>query len=117
MHRNKLIDIPLNEDEEALLSNWIYEQNTKTNKGDIILAAETSLQNKKSKTFRTTVNIKEKFIHNCVIKTINSYLSIECLKDGREYLLVYEALNKLRHQNFINSFYLFDILFLFFQLI
>ena len=37
MHRNKLIDIPFNEDEEALLSNWIYEQNTKTDKGDVIL--------------------------------------------------------------------------------
>ena len=29
MHRNKVMDVPFNEGEEVLLSNWIYEQKTK----------------------------------------------------------------------------------------
>ena len=37
-------------------------------------------KNKKSETFRTIVNIKEKLLHNCVVTIIDSDLSIEWLK-------------------------------------
>ena len=40
-------------------------------------------KSKKSETFRTIVNIKEKLFHNCVVTTIDSDPSIEWLKKWR----------------------------------
>ena len=53
-------------------------------------------KNKKSETFRTIVNIKEKLLNNCVVTIIDSDPSIEWLKNGEEYLVAYDALKKIK---------------------
>ena len=72
MHRNKVMDVPFNEGEEVLLSNWIYEQNSKKINLIVYQQPKIARKNKKSETFRTIVNIKEKLLHNCVITIIDS---------------------------------------------
>ena len=53
-------------------------------------------KNNKSETFWTILNIKEKLLHNCVVTIIDSDPSIECLKNGEEYLVAYDALKKIK---------------------
>ena len=81
MHRNNVMDVPFNE-EEVLFSIWIYEQKTKKINVIVYQQPKIARKNKKSETFRTIVNIKEKLIHNCVVTIIDSDPSIEWLKDG-----------------------------------
>ena len=78
MYRNKEIDVPFNEGEEVLLSNWIYEQKI-IKKINLIVYKQPKIarKNKKSETFRTIVNIKEKLLHNCVVTIIDSDPSME----------------------------------------
>ena len=85
MHRNKVMDAPFNEGEEILLSNWIYEQKTNKKKINLIVYQQPKIarKNKKSETFWTIVNIKEKLHHNCVVTIIDYDSSIELLKKLR----------------------------------
>ena len=90
------MDVPFNEG-EVLLSNWIYEQKT-IKKINLIVYQQPKIsrKKKKSETFRTIVNIKEKLLHNCVVTIIDSDPSIEWLKNGEEYLVAYDALKKIK---------------------
>ena len=77
MHRNKVMDVPYNEGEEVLLSNWIYEQKIKKINLIVYQQPKIARKNKKSETFRTIVNIKEKLLHNCVVTIIDFDPSIK----------------------------------------